>query len=246
MRVRSILRSQAEEDAEAARIEAIRAEKEQVARARKARMIKMEDEAKAKTKKSQSEEISEQRAQAIRKMAVEKIDQQNDLVKLLNTYSQRAMAFTIRDQQMADRHRREAMEAEYEKRMDIAMEIDRLKELAAREKEENSKLSKRIEDRSVIIDQIEARKKMKILQEEAREQENKQMLQTIKKYEEEDKIAAEKKEVEIAKARVEVIKANKDAINAKKHLKLREKEEVRRGGEEHQGTPRNTKEALLQ
>ncbi|GMI43222.1 hypothetical protein TrCOL_g2613 [Triparma columacea] len=226
MRVRSILRSQAEEDAEAARIEAIRAEKEQVARARKARMIKMEDEAKAKTKKSQSEEISEQRAQAIRKMAVEKIDQQNDLVKLLNTYSQRAMAFTIRDQQMADRHRREAMEAEYEKRMDIAMEIDRLKELAAREKEENSKLSKRIEDRSVIIDQIEARKKMKILQEEAREQENKQMLQTIKKYEEEDKIAAEKKEVEIAKARVEVIKANKDAINAKKHLKLREKEEV--------------------
>ena len=155
MKVRSILRTQADEEAELARIEAIRAEKEQVSRARKARMMAMEDEAKKKAKKSASEEvreggegtlhlpahyhpwppyltlsnlpaqISEQRAQAIRKQAMEKIDQQNDLVKLLNTYSQRAMAFTIRDQQMADKKRRDAMEAEYEKRMDIAMEIDR-------------------------------------------------------------------------------------------------------------------------
>jgi hypothetical protein len=65
--------------------------------------------------------------------------------------------------------------------MDIAMEIDRLKELDAREKAEKGKLAKRVEDRSVIIDQIEARKKLKILQEEGREQENRQMLQTIKK-----------------------------------------------------------------
>ena len=226
MRARAILRTQAEEEAEKAKLEEIRAEKEKVSRARKARMIKMEDEARAKTKKSASEEISDQKKEAIRKAAVEKIDQQNDLVKLLNTYSQRAMAFTIRDQQMADKHRREAMEAEYEKRMDISMEIDRLKELAAREKEEKLKLSKRIEDRSVIIDQIEARKKMKILQEEAREQENRQMLETIKRYEEEDKKAAEKKEQQIAKSRIEVLRANKASIESKKKNKLREKEEV--------------------
>lgn len=136
------------------------------------------------------------------------------------------MAFTIRDQQMADKERRDAMEAEYEKRMDIAMEIDRLKELSAREKQENTKLSKRISDRSVIIDQIEARKKNKILQEEAREQENKQMLQTIKKYEEEDAVALRKREANIAKSRIEVIKANKASIESKKNNKIREKEEV--------------------
>ncbi len=226
MRDRSILRSQAYEDAERARLEEIAAEKEKISRARKARMIKLEEDARSKAKKSASEEFSEAKKQAIRKMATEKIDQQNDLVKLLNTYSQRAMAFTIRDQQMADKRRRDAIEADYERRMDIAMEIDRLKELSAREKEENAKMKKRIEDRSVIIDQIEARKKLKILAEESREQENKQMLQTIKKYEEEDKIKKEQREVQIAKSRIEVIKANKDAIEAKKAYKLREKEEV--------------------
>mmetsp|Transcript_16397 Transcript_16397/g.30661 ORF Transcript_16397/g.30661 Transcript_16397/m.30661 type:complete len:489 (-) Transcript_16397:98-1564(-) len=226
MKVRSVLKSAADEEADLQKLEAIRAEKEKISRARKAKMMALEDEAKRKAKKSASEEISEARAQAIRKQAQEKIDQQNDLVKLLNTYSQRAMAFTIRDQQMADKHRRDAMEGEYEKRMDIAMEIDRLKELSAREKQENAKLSKRISDRSVIIDQIEARKKNKILQEEAREQENKQMLQTIKKYEEEDAVAAKKREEDIAKSRIEVIKANKASIEAKKNNKLREKEEV--------------------
>jgi len=207
-------------------LEGIRAEKETVSRARKARMMKLEDDAKMKTKKSATEEITEAKKQMIRKAAQEKIDQQNDLVKLLNTYSQRAMAFTIRDQQMADKARRDALEGDYERRMDIGMEIDRLKELSAREEEEKAKLSKRVNDRHVIIDQIEARKKLKILQEEAREQENKQMLQTIKKYEEEDAAQVAKKEVHIAKARVEVIKANKDAIESKAMLKNREREEV--------------------
>ena len=202
------------------------AEKEKISRARKARMMQLEDDAKKKTKKSDSEEISEARKKLIRKQAQEKIDQANDLVKLLNTYSQRAMAFTIRDQQMADKKRRDALEGDYEKRMDIAMEIDRLKELSEREKEENSKLAKRIGDRHVIIDQIEARKKLKILQEEAREQENKQMLQTIKKYEEEDRSAAAKKARHIATSKVEVIKANKEAIESKRMHNEREKEEV--------------------
>jgi hypothetical protein len=179
-------------------------------------------------------------------MAVEKIDQQNDLVKLLNTYSQRAMAFTIRDQQMADKKRREALEGDYERRMDIAMEIDRLKELGSREKEEADKLAKRVEDRHVIIDQIEARKKLKILQEEAREQENKQMLQTIKKYEEEDKVAAEKKEVHIAKSRVEVIKANKVRARAARQRKSegserREREREGGGGGEATARERGTR-----
>ena len=52
------------------------------------------------------------------------------------------------------------------------------------------------------------------------------MLQTIKKYEEEDRSAAAKKDRHIAKSRVEVIKANKEAIESKRMHKEREKEEV--------------------
>ena len=226
MKTRSILRTPWEEEQESQRLESIRAEKEKTSRMRKQKMIQMSEDAKHKAKKSQSEDISDLKKAAIRKAAMEKIDQSNDLVKLLNTFSQRAMAFTIRDQQMADKARRDAVEADYEKRMDITMEIDRLKELSSRETLENSKYAKRLEDRSVIIDQIEARKKLKLLQEEAREQENKQMLQTIKKYEEEDLLQAKKKDVNIAKSRIEVIKANTDAINSKRMGKEREREEV--------------------
>ena len=226
MRNRSILRTAKEEEAEEIERERVRASKETVSRERKLRMMKMEDDAKKKAKKSSTEELSDAKKAAIRKMAAEKIDQSNDLVKLLNTYSQRAMAFTIRDQQMAEKSRRDAIEADYERRMDIGMEIDRLKELQRREDGEKSKYDKRIEDRSVIIDQIEARKKLKMLHEEAREQENRQMMQTIKKYEEEDRLAAERKEQSIAKSRIEVIKANTDAIANKAASKLREREEV--------------------
>ena len=52
------------------------------------------------------------------------------------------------------------------------------------------------------------------------------MLQTIKKYEEEDRSAAAKKDRHIAKSRVEVIKANKEAIESKRMHNEREKEEV--------------------
>ena len=52
------------------------------------------------------------------------------------------------------------------------------------------------------------------------------MLQTIKKYEEEDARNAQKHHENIAKSRIEVIKANKDAIDAKKNRIVREREEV--------------------
>ena len=226
MQNRSLLLSPAQEASLAAKAEAARAEKENVSLARKARMRKLEEDAKSKAVKSASEEISDLKKEAIRKAAREKIDQSNDLVKLLNTYSQRAMAFTIRDQQILDKGRREKVEGDYEKRLDVAMEIDRLKELKAREDSERSKRDKRLEDRSVIIDQIEARKKLKLLDEEAREQENRQMLQTIQKYKDEDQKAVERKEATIAKSRIEVINANTAAIEGKRKNKEREKEEV--------------------
>jgi len=52
------------------------------------------------------------------------------------------------------------------------------------------------------------------------------MLQTIKKYEEEDNRNKQKHHDNIAKSRVEVIKANQDAIDAKKNRVVREREEV--------------------
>lgn len=49
-------------------------------------------------------------------------------------------------------------------------QLDRLKELTRRDAEEQSKKLKRIEDRKVITQQIEARERAKLIQLEAREQ----------------------------------------------------------------------------
>ena len=71
---------------------------------------------------------------------------------------------------------------DYESLIDISMEMNRLREIAAREREEEDKILKRIDDRKVIEDQIKESTRQKLLEEEARDQENWQMLEMIKKY----------------------------------------------------------------
>jgi hypothetical protein len=166
-------------------------------------------------------EIAEEsRKKTIREMAEKQIDESHDAVKLLQSMGQRAVAFTIRDQQLEEKKRLvtiykyitcitfpnqchpcifslHELEKQMEKRTDMMMELDRLKDIQRREEEEMMKRTKRIEDRSVINDQIAARQKTRLLQLEAREQENVAMRNLMKKYEQEDQQAAERRKVEI-------------------------------------------------
>jgi len=206
--------------------EAHEKQKSKVAKARKKRMLAMEAESIELQKQAFVDNISAAREKQIKESASDQIEQSADIVKLLNTYAQRAIAFTIRDQQLQDKSKRSEKEKIYEKRMEIAMEVGRLKDIAAREVEEGRKLQKRVEDRKVIIDQIEERQKTKILLEEARDQENQLMIATIKKYEEDTKVASKKKFEEAARIRSAIIEANEDAILKKKKYKEREKEEI--------------------
>ena len=135
------------------------------ARARKEYMLRLEmDKAKQvnvvdhDNNDSKLKEIDEQRIQ------------NEDIVKLLNACKKRAVAFHIRDKQLEDKKIKDVKETEYEKMMDIEMEVNRLKDIKAREKHEQEKVKKRIADRKVIEDQIQERKHQKLLQEEARDQ----------------------------------------------------------------------------
>jgi len=85
----------------------------------------------------------------------------------------------LREKQLQEKHAREAAEQEYDRRMDIIMEIDRLKDLNRREDEEAMKRAKRIAD---ITEQMEQRQKIKVLSVEARDQENQAMRDLMKKY----------------------------------------------------------------
>lgn len=215
----------ADEEANRRALEAAQEEKLRAARERKAKMLELEANAKAKARKSEVEVERETRKATIRKLAEECKDENLDLVKLLNTLGARAAAFTIRDQQIAEKRTMEAKNQEYEKRMELLMEIKRLEDLKRRDAIETERRAKRIEDRQVIVEQIERRNKQKLMEEEQREQENAAMLELVAKYRAEDLATKKKHNEDVLAARTEVMAANVAAIERKELAKQREREE---------------------
>ena len=201
-------------------------EREKKASERKARMKELEKKAESMAQKSDIEVSNIARAEALRKLASEKLDENSDMVKLLTSLAARASAFTIRDAQLREKEEREKVEAEYDRRMDMEMEIDRLRDLKRREKEEAEKRAKRIEDRKVITEQMQYRQRMKLLAAEAREQENISMRKLAEKYAEDDAEFARKRAIEIEKSRLEVIEANEESLRRKREARELEKKEV--------------------
>ena len=67
-------------------------------------------------------------------------------------------------------------------------------------------------------DQIKESQHQRLLQEEARDQENRRMLDTIKKYEEIDKLKSKERKNEARKAKIEMIKRKKEARRRESEL----------------------------
>lgn len=161
----------------------------------------------------------------IRKQAHEKLVEDHDIVKLLKTCSDRAATFAIRDQQLQDKIERVKKDQEYEERMILAMEIDRLREIEAREAEEERKAKKMIEGRKIIEDQIEKRHDMRLLMEEAKDQENREILEKIELYRAQDEQRAREKRDSAFQARIEIIHANEKHVASQRERELIEKKE---------------------
>ena len=121
-------------------LETQRQEKEKIARDRKIKMRELEKRALKLVKKSDEEIAQQARDDFIRGEASAKRDSESDVVKLLSSMAARASAFTIRDKQLEEKKQREHVEEEYERRMDILMELDRVKEIQAREAAEHAKV----------------------------------------------------------------------------------------------------------
>eukprot|EP00956_Cyclotella_meneghiniana_P021526 scaffold39329_cov28-Cyclotella_meneghiniana.AAC.1 len=201
--------------------------KNDVAKARKEHMKRLELLEIEKQRNARNQ-MDNEKLERIRREAQEKINDDEDLVKTLLTCSERAKTFAIRDQQLKDKAERERKERDYEQRMILAMEIDRLKEIEAREAEEAQKMKSMIDGRKIIEHQIEERYHAKLLAEEARDKENREMLERIKSYQEQDEEKAKIRKENAARAREEIIRANEDHIKSKKEHRLLEKKEDER------------------
>lgn len=198
--------------------------KEKKAKERKERMLKIDSE-RAKKKGSSEKDLCMKRSERNEDIKSDNVKGSEDIVNLLNTCKQRAAAFAIRDKQLEDKKLKEKEEREYERLMDLSMEMKRLNDIATREKEEKEMIKKRITDRKVIEKQIQERQHQKLLQEEARDQENRKMLDTIKKYQEEDLEKERKHKTTSKSAQLEIIRRNKEILAEREAKKAFEKEQ---------------------
>ena len=222
----AVIKTESQLQADKDRLLELKAAKERKAGERKLRMKELEKRALAGAKKSDSEVAELARATTLRALAQEKVDKNSDVVKALNSMAARAIAFTVRDKQLHEKEDRERVDTEIDRRLDILMEIDRLKDLDMREAEEKFKITKRHKDREVITEQIEARHRMRLMELEAREQESVAMRQMMAKHLEEDQRNAEIRQKEVEKSRAEVALANAASIEAKKAARAAARKEM--------------------
>jgi len=219
----SVIKTDAELQCDRDRALAAKEEREKASKDRKVKMRELEKKAVLMAKKSDAEIADQSRKETIIKLAAEQVDNNSDVVKLMSSMSQRAIAFTIREKQLEEKERLEQNEKDMEKRMDILIEIDRLKDIQHRDATEKAKVSKRLEDRKVISEQIAQRERARMLEIEGREQENVAMRNLMEKYRQEDEEIAGRRQKVIEKSKKEVLKANAEAIRRKEVVLEEEK-----------------------
>ena len=154
------------------------------------------------------------------------VDQNDDAIKDLNILCKYAKIATIRDRQLNERKQMEDMYKKKEERLDLMMELERLKEIKFKEEKEKEIKKLNNERKKVLIDQILDNERVRIKKREMIEKEKIQMKLQIEKFEEEEKkrILHEK---QIKEQRIQdCLKADKFAILLKQKKKIEEKEEV--------------------
>ena len=93
---------------------------------------------------------------------------------------------TVRDKQLEENKELEANWLAEQKKLDIMMEIERLKHLKAEEEREKLRVEAQRRGAAVIIDQIKEREVQRIKEREQRLKEQQQLAENIRKQQEEE------------------------------------------------------------
>ena len=153
------------------------------------------------------------------------IDKNDDAIKDLNILCKYAKIAAIRDVQLNERKQMENIYKRKEQKLDLMMELERLKEIKFIEdrEKETKKLNK--ESRQIIIDQILDNERVRIKKREMIEKDKHQMKLQLERFQEEEK----KRLIHEKQLKEERIKqcldADKLALLMKQKKKIEEKEE---------------------
>jgi hypothetical protein len=99
------------------------------AKARKQRMLELDKERAAKMPLSEQQQIEKEQADSLLTKAQQMMDEEHDDVKHMNQMMLYSKVVTIRDRQLEEAKRLEQEWVEEQKRLDLMMEIERLKSL---------------------------------------------------------------------------------------------------------------------
>ena len=153
------------------------------------------------------------------------VKEDDDAIKEINKMCRCAKVATIRERQLDERNVLENMYKQKEKRLDLMMELERLKEIKF--KEERDLNSKKIERDSckVVIDQILDNERERLKKRDQIEREKIQMNKQLEKFEEEEKHRILYEQQLREKRIKECMAVDNYAILQKKKKKIEEKEE---------------------
>ena len=143
----------------------------------------------------------------------------------MNQMTLYAKVVTVRDKQLQENKELEREWLDEQKRLDLMMEIERLKSLKAEDEREQLRVQAQRKGAEVIIEQIKEREVIRQREAEQREREQAQMLRNIEIQREADLREAEKKKAKNAQMLAEVEVSNKVALDRKTQKEREEREE---------------------
>lgn len=202
-------------------------EKQQaLAKAKKERMMKLEEEKKRNAPLRNEFEIEEaEKRTALQKKAQRLLDENLDEVKEMKKLVNYAKVVTVRDKQLEEKRFIYDKRAEEQKRLDLMMEMERLKKIKAAEEKERNLQEQKIAGHKVIIEQMKEREIKRLKEKEEQAKEAQAILREMKAVEEDERLKALEKVEFQKKTMNEIQHSNTIAIEKKHRLKQKEVEE---------------------
>lgn len=193
--------------------------------ARKTRMQAMDRERASKVPPTDIEQAQRNKDVGILSKAQSQLDEELDDVKHMNQMVLYSKVVTIRDKQLQENKSLEHEWVEEQRKLDLMMEIERLKGLKVAEEREAVRQQARRKGALVIVDQIQEREIERIKQREQLVKEQEQMARQIENQRLSEIKAAEEKRAKNLRLIAEVEAANGVALAKKAELRQREIDE---------------------
>ena len=181
---------------------------QQKSKMRKTKMQEMDAQRATKVKPNEFQVAEKNKAETLLSKAQKKLDNDLDDVKAMNQMVLYSKVVTIRDKQLEENKRLEQEWIEEQKKLDLMMEIERLKVLKEEEEREKRKHEARKKGAQVIVDQIQDRTIQRMKEQEIRDKERLELLANIERMKKEDAEQAEAKRQRINTLMKQAAEAN--------------------------------------